>query len=123
MPRHWLTATTPHAVVAVAWQLTYIRLGYGVFGVAPAYLNPVTEPLQFAGALVKNGPTLILAQWIGFSAEGLAELTPHVVSAAWFITVLAIATLAVPLVPLLWSWSAIAPAGLMTSGAASPSTP
>jgi hypothetical protein len=98
--RHRLTAITPHAIVAVAWQLTYIRLGYGVFGVAPAYLNPVTEPLQFAGSLVKNGPTLILAQWTGFSAEGLAQLTPHVVSAAWFITVLAIATLAVPLVPL-----------------------
>ena len=98
--RRRLTAMTPYAMVAVAWQLIYVRLGYGVFGVGPAYLSPISEPLLFAGALIKNGPTMVLAQWTGFSAEALAELTPRVASVGWFVAVLAIATLAVPLVPL-----------------------
>ena len=63
--RRRLLALLPHAGVVAAWQVLYAGLGYGILGVAPWYLNPLREPLQFAAALAKNSPILLLAQWTG----------------------------------------------------------
>ena len=88
-----LAALIPCAAVAVVWKGAYTWLGYGVFAVAPAYRNPVREPLQFAHAIVEHGPGLVLAQWTGLAAE---------TTTAWPLAGLGLALvgLIIPLTPL-----------------------
>jgi hypothetical protein len=77
-PRRRLLALLPCATVVLLWHMTYRWLGYGVWGNAPVYLNPVLEPLRFGGALFSNGPTLLLMEWAPHLAAlpGLASGGP-----------------------------------------------
>jgi hypothetical protein len=88
-----LWALAPCGVVVVAWQLLYAWLGYGVLGVAPAYVNPVREPLEFAAALARNGPLLLRAQWTGPSAESA--------TVGWMVTLLILIVVGALLAPVL----------------------
>ena len=99
--RRRLPALLPHAIVVTAWQLLYTGLGYGVRGFSPDYLNPLREPLQFARALGKNGPVLLLAQWTGPSAESFPQLAAGAARARWIGAVLILAVLGALLAPLL----------------------
>jgi hypothetical protein len=99
--RRRLMGLAPYALVVGTWLLVYTGLGYGVFGVAPGYSNPLREPLHFAHAVAKNGPILLSAQWIGPRAEGFSQLPPGAAAARWVVALLILAVLAALLAPLL----------------------
>ncbi len=99
---HWrgrMQALLPHGVVIAAWQLVYQWMGYGVLGMAPDYINPMREPLQFAGSLVRNWPVLLQAQWTGPPAESFIRGAAG--SARWVVALATIAVLSILLAPLL----------------------
>jgi hypothetical protein len=99
--RRRLLAVVPHAVIVAAWQVLYVALGYGVVGAAPAYVNLLREPLQFAASLVKNGPILLLAQWTGPSSETFSTLSPRGAALMWAGAVLVLTAVGAILAPLL----------------------
>lgn len=99
--RRRLLALLPHAVVVAAWQVLYTGLGYGVLGAAPGYLNPLRERLQFAGALAKNGPILLAAQWTGPPSETFPTLSPGGAALRWVGAMLILIVIGAMLAPLL----------------------
>jgi len=88
-------------VVVAAWQVLYTGLGYGVLGAAPGYLNPLRERLQFAGALAKNGPILLVAQWTGPPSETFPTLSPGGAALRWVGAMLILIVIGAMLAPLL----------------------
>ena len=99
--RRRLLALLPHAGVVAAWQVLYTALGYGVLGAAPWYLDPLREPLQFASALTKNGPILLLAQWTGPPSQTFPTLSPEALPSRWLGAMLILIIVGVILAPLL----------------------
>ena len=99
--RRRLQGLLPHGTVIATWQLLYSGLGYGVLGAAPAYINPIREPLEFAYALAKNGPILLAAQWTGPSAESFSTLPSPAAAIRWVAALVTIAVLVALLAPLL----------------------
>jgi len=99
--RRRLLALLPHAGVVAAWQVLYTGLGYGILGVAPWYLNPVREPLQFAAALAKNSPILLLAQWTGPPSQTFPTLSPEDAAVRWVGALLILIVVGAILAPLL----------------------
>lgn len=61
-----IKALVPYVIVIVAWKIVYDTLGYGVYG-SDMYIDPASEPLRFAGALLGRVP---------FYAMGLAGCPP-----------------------------------------------
>jgi hypothetical protein len=96
-----LLALLPHATVVAAWRILYTELGYGVLGVGPSYVNPVREPLEFATALIKNGPILLLAQWTGPQSETFPTLSSGGTAVRWVGAVLLLTVVGAILAPLL----------------------
>lgn len=62
-----LAALLPYAVITVAWAGVYRGLGYGAAGTG-AYIDPGTDPLRYAAAVVQRMPILLLIQFIGVPA-------------------------------------------------------
>ena len=52
----------PYVGVIVTWRVIWTHLGYGMSG-AGMYVDPVTEPIRFAGSVLKHAPILLLGQW------------------------------------------------------------
>jgi hypothetical protein len=68
--RWWkrLAPLAGYAVVIVGWRLLYLFFGYGVRG-STLYVDPVANPLLFAGALAERWPLLMAAQWFQLPAN------------------------------------------------------
>ena len=89
----------PYAVVTGIWWAVYRAMGYGTWG-SGHYLDPGTEPLLFAEAVVERLPILLLDQWalppsgisVFLSAEGVRVLWIAGVAVA-----IALAMVALPL--------------------------
>lgn len=58
----------PYAAASLGWLAIYKGLGYGAYG-GGFYLDPASEPLAFAKALIERVPLLLLAQFGGFPGE------------------------------------------------------
>ena len=55
-------ALTPYAVLVVVWRVIRTRLDYGVAEMA-MYIDPLTDPIRFADALLRRAPIFLLGQW------------------------------------------------------------
>jgi hypothetical protein len=52
----------PYGVVLVVWRIVRDSLGFGVANIG-FYVDPITDPGQFAMALLERYPVLLLGQW------------------------------------------------------------
>lgn len=62
--RGWrrLLPITPAIGIVIAWRATSSWLGYGVVG-SGLYVDPLHDPLRFAGVAIERIPLLLLGQW------------------------------------------------------------
>jgi hypothetical protein len=60
----------PSLIVIVVWRIIYNSLGYGARG-SGFIIDPGSEPLRYAWAVVKRAPVLLSGQWGCLSAEML----------------------------------------------------
>ncbi|MFO0617456.1 MAG: hypothetical protein U0414_32975 [Polyangiaceae bacterium] len=74
--RAGLLALVPHALVVVAWVVTYQLLGFGARG-SSLYIDPASTPVRFLLAAIQRGPILLLAQMFGPPAEISPNLPPQ----------------------------------------------
>jgi hypothetical protein len=68
-------ALLPVAAVCAAWLLAYKLLGYGASG-ALMYIDPVSQPWDWIGAVASRGPVLVGALFPGIWGE-LWNVTPR----------------------------------------------
>jgi len=57
-----IVALLPYVAVVLAWRIVWTHLGYGVYGIE-IYVDPVTEPLRYAAAVLSQAPVLLLGQF------------------------------------------------------------
>ena len=65
----------PYVVLVVAWRLYYQHAGYGADG-SGIYIDPGTQPWQFAVAVVRRLPVILLGQWSLPPADAYLLLSP-----------------------------------------------
>jgi hypothetical protein len=92
--RRRLAALLPCAGVCAGWLLLHRGLGYGLFAVAPMFVNPVDQPWPFARRLAEHGPLLLASQWLGLPLDTWTRPTRLVALAA-------LAVIGLALIPLL----------------------
>ncbi|HSL16884.1 MAG TPA: hypothetical protein VLB51_03170 [Methylomirabilota bacterium] len=68
-----LAALIPYATLLAGWRLAYDALGYGCTG-SDLYIDPASEPLAFAGALVERVPVMLGGLWSQASVDLWAVL-------------------------------------------------
>ncbi len=89
----------PYAALALAWLSAYGMLGYGTTG-GGMYLNPLSEPTLYLGALVERLPILLAAQ-VGVSLSDIWLLLPPAAQVVGYALALVwLAVLAFVLAPL-----------------------
>jgi len=74
--RERVLSLVPYALITVVYLFVYNRLGHGTWG-SGFYVDPIAEPLTFAGALLGRAPVLLLDQF-GFPPSAIYfVLTPE----------------------------------------------
>ncbi|MDP6779618.1 MAG: hypothetical protein QGI83_22880, partial [Candidatus Latescibacteria bacterium] len=77
-----LLGLVPYVVMTGIWMAAYRAMGYGTWG-SGYYIDPGTEPLWFAGAVMERFPILLLDQW-ALPPSGIAVfLSPDGLRALW----------------------------------------
>jgi hypothetical protein len=98
-PSSRVVSLLPHALVVVAWRIAYTSLGRGAT-FSGLYLDPVREPLRFAGAMLERVPLLLLGQLWWPPAE-VHLFAPSAVAQAIFVfALIVVALLLVSALPL-----------------------
>jgi len=95
-----LVSMLPYLAVIVLWRLLWNGLGYGIenFGI---YIDPLREPLRYAGALKDRGAILLLGQLLGPPSDVTMLLAPSGVRVLWRIAVAFLMVFGLLLIPLL----------------------
>lgn len=75
----------PYGIVLVVWRVVRGMLGYGVEHMG-LYIDPITDPVRFAGALVERFPVYLFGQW-GIPSDLAALINPLLGSTFWWIAV------------------------------------
>ncbi len=73
--RRW-GAIIPYCGLVVVWRIAWSALGYGIHGVGP-YVDPLAEPLRFAGEALVRAPALLLGQWFFPPADVTMLMSPQ----------------------------------------------
>ncbi|MBI2567931.1 MAG: hypothetical protein HYV63_12945 [Candidatus Schekmanbacteria bacterium] len=95
-----LASLAPSLAVVVVWRLAYNAQGYGAYGTG-YYLDPVREPLRYAGEAMLRAPVLLLGQWAWPPAEIYQYAPLHTVRYVVALGVLLVCLLGLLLYPLL----------------------
>lgn len=66
--RRKIVSLAPYFVLIVFWRVVYGSLGYGTYG-SGMYIDPGSEPLRFAAAMLERLPVLLFGQLVGPSAD------------------------------------------------------
>ena len=74
----------PAACVTVIWLLAYKVLGYGASG-SGIYIDPLANPIRFAGAVVQRVPLLLWGQWAWPPADFHQLMSAPIGRAFWFV--------------------------------------
>jgi hypothetical protein len=74
-------ALVPYVLVVLGWRAARDSWGYGVHNMG-LYVDPLTDPLPFAAAVVQHVPLLLLGQWSPVPAEAAVVLWPP--QSDWF---------------------------------------
>jgi len=70
-----LLSLVPYGIVVILWRLVYSHLGYGATG-GLLYVDPGSDPLQFALDTLRYWPVLMFAQLVAGEAMGWNFLPP-----------------------------------------------
>jgi hypothetical protein len=95
-----LGALAPCVFVGAAWVIAYQALGFGVRH-SHMYVDPLHDPLRYAGRVARNAPVLLLGQWAVPDADFANFLSRAAFRVYWLWAVGVLAGLAVLLVPVL----------------------
>jgi len=87
----------PSFIVILIWRLIYNALGYGASG-SGFIIDPGSEPVRYAWAVLRRAPVLLSSQWGPVSAEMLNLYSDY--ARAWYMLA-AVAFLAVVLIVLI----------------------
>jgi hypothetical protein len=98
--RRGCAALWRYGVVFVAWAGLRAHWGYGVRDMG-LYIDPLTDPVRFAGALVERLPILLLGQWAAPPSDFAAVLGPSQLFVFWCVAVAVLVVIGVVLWPLL----------------------
>jgi hypothetical protein len=90
----------PYAVVAFAWLIAYRLLGYGTWG-SGFYVDPISEPIGFLVAVLRNGPLLLADQWALPPSSIVIFLSEQATWALWAWALVVIAIVAFLFLPLI----------------------
>ncbi len=93
-----LLSLTPAAAVAGGWSILYRMLGYGVTG-SSMYIDPGSDPVGFARAVVDRAPLLLFGQF-GLPSNIHLLLSQSAGRVMWIVACVVAVTMAVLLVPL-----------------------
>jgi hypothetical protein len=93
-------ALLPYAVVVLAWRALRSSWGYGVWNMG-VYVDPLTDPGQFAAAVVQRAPLLLLVQWTPIPGEVIVLLRSFLAGLLWWVAVLFLGLLLFIMAPLL----------------------
>jgi hypothetical protein len=63
----------PYAALVVVWRAFYTMAGFGA-KFSPLYIDPVAEPVRFAGAVAARAPALLMGQWTNLPSEIFSEM-------------------------------------------------
>lgn len=88
----------PCGLVTSVWATAYVALGFGARG-SGLYVDPLRDPVGFAGAVVERAPYLLTGQWWALPAD-LANLR-SLSAPLWWAALSLCALVAVGLAPLL----------------------
>lgn len=98
--RSRFAALLPYVLVVIVWRIAWNLQDYGVWGMGP-YVDPLTEPLRFLGAMVFRAPVALLAQWALPPAETTIMLESLGRQVLWLVAVGFLVVLGLVLLPLL----------------------
>ena len=90
----------PYLAITVLWRAAYTHAGFGAFG-SGLYIDPGREPWSYLVAFCERAPVLLLAQFLGPSAETYAIAVSPWASVIFAAAILFSAVLAYGLWPLL----------------------
>lgn len=93
-------ALIPHAAAVVVWRTLRDSGGYGVRDMG-LYIDPLTDPMRFAAALVERVPILLVGQWTPIPAEAGIVLGSAGHARFWWLAVAILALLILAMAPLL----------------------
>ncbi len=99
--RQRFTAMIPYVAVIVIWRLLWTYLGYGVENMG-AYIDPLSEPLSYIGAVKNRAPFLLLGQWALPPSDITMMMHPKYSIWLWRIALVFLVLLIAALIPLLW---------------------
>ncbi len=98
--RQRLLALMPYSVITGVWLLAYRALGHGTYG-SGFYVDPLSEPLLFAQALVERAPILLLDQF-GFPPSSFYAIAPSMaISMWWILSIVILVIMGLAFLPLL----------------------
>ncbi|MFQ5490903.1 MAG: hypothetical protein ACE5GE_09300 [Phycisphaerae bacterium] len=63
-PHRRILALLPYALLVIAWRLQWSQMGYGISSGVAIYIDPINQPLAFAGAVLQRGPLYLLSQFL-----------------------------------------------------------
>lgn len=66
--RRRIASLLPYVPIVLVWRLVWSGLGYGVVNLG-LYADPLGDPWQYAMAVVRHAPYLLLGQWAAPPAE------------------------------------------------------
>ncbi len=59
---HRIAVLLPYVIVIVGWRIAWSLSGHGVWGIG-GYVDPLTEPVRYLGAVLRQAPVFLLGQW------------------------------------------------------------
>lgn len=99
--RRRFAAMIPYVAIVVIWRFLWTYLGYGVENMG-AYIDPLSEPLSYIGAVKDRAPFLLLGQWAVPPSDLTMMIPPKYAILLWRSALVFLALLIVALIPLLW---------------------
>ena len=99
--RRRFAAMIPYVAIVVIWRFLWTYLGYGVENMG-AYIDPLSEPLSYIGALKNRAPFLLLGQWAVPPSDLTIMIHPKYAILLWRSALVFLVLLVVVLIPLLW---------------------
>lgn len=99
--RQRFAAMIPYLAVVVIWRFLWTYLGYGVENMG-AYIDPLSTPLSYIGAVKNRAPFLLLGQWALPPSDITMMIPPKFAIWIWRSGLVFLVLLVVALIPLLW---------------------
>ncbi|MHC4534646.1 MAG: hypothetical protein ACYS6K_11895 [Planctomycetota bacterium] len=90
----------PYVAVVVIWRIIWTYLGYGVENMG-AYIDPLSEPLSYIGAVKNRAPLLLLGQW-ALPPSDITMIFPKYSMIIWRIALVFLLVVIVIFIPLIW---------------------